>query len=177
MTNITDLILLAVFVLLCYSASLPLVIFWIVLLAGWVYHRVSCRYWRQQAMKSETEERCHIYIICPVRKVTPEQKKSMDSYVDNLEAIGFTVHYPPRDADQSDPSGMNICLTHAEAMKKCSCVHIFWDKSSTGSHFDLGMAFALDKPVYLVELFTPDGEGKSYAKVIREMENRHFNTV
>lgn len=52
-------------------------------------------------------------------------------------------------------------------MKEADEVHIIWDVNSKGSHFDLGMAFALGKPIHLIEALQPDTEGKSYLKVIQ----------
>lgn len=173
MITMGDYIVCAIFVLICYSASLPLILFWLTLMIGWIYHRATCKHWRKQCLKTEpaTEKKNNlIYLICPVRNITPEQQTIIDEYVKHLEIKGFEVHYPPRDVDQDDPTGMGICLAHAEAMERCGYVHIFWDGKSTGSHFDLGMAFMAHKPVYLVQSFTPDNEGKSYFKVIREME-------
>ena len=113
-----------------------------------------------------------IYLICPVRNITPEQQQEIFNYVVLLESKGQKVHYPPRDVDQEDPTGWTICKKHCEALIKSDEVHIFWDVSSKGSHFDLGMAFALDKKLKLVKAYQPDNEGKSYLKVINEIQLR-----
>lgn len=85
-----------------------------------------------------------IYIICPVRNSTPEVKKLLDDYVSMLEKDGHTVHYPPRDVDQTDDGvGLEICKKHRVAMWKADEIHVLWDENSGGSKFDLGMAFAL----------------------------------
>jgi nucleoside 2-deoxyribosyltransferase len=111
-----------------------------------------------------------IYLICPVRNCTPEQHDAIASYVAELEAAGHTVHYPPRDVDQDDPTGYRICCAHRTAMRWADRVDIIWDATSTGSHFDLGMAFALDKPVMVVMALQPDREGKSYLKVAQHLD-------
>jgi hypothetical protein len=86
----------------------------------------------------------NIYLICPVRRCTPEVRAVMDAYVAGLEARGHKVHYPPRDVDQSnDDGGVRICQEHLHAMLACDAVHVWWDPASTGSHFDLGMAYAM----------------------------------
>jgi hypothetical protein len=108
-----------------------------------------------------------IYIICPVRNGTPAD---VEKYVLELENLGNVVHFPPRDAPQMDGSGMFICLTHLGAMKCSDEVHVFWDVNSKGSHFDLGMAFALDKKIRLVHEYQPDGAEKSYVKVMKIWE-------
>ena len=85
-----------------------------------------------------------VYLICPVRRCTPSVRKKMDAYVAKLESRGYKVHYPPRDVDQSnDDGGVRICAEHIDAMMGCDEVHVWWDPSSSGSHFDLGMAYML----------------------------------
>jgi hypothetical protein len=112
-----------------------------------------------------------VYIICPVRKATPEITTQIQDYVTELENQGCEVHFPPRDVEQDDPSGgYNICMAHRKAMLESNEVHIFWDRESTGSHFDFGMAFALGKKIKLVKLFGADTNGKSYLKVIRRLD-------
>lgn len=111
-----------------------------------------------------------IHLICPVRNVTEEQQKEIDDYCAQLEKEGHVVHNPKYAVDQNDPTGLNICLGHYESMKISDRIDIFWDCDSKGSHFDLGMAFALGKKVKVVKLYKPDNDGKSYAKVMYELE-------
>ena len=87
-----------------------------------------------------------VYLLCPVRNADKETQKKMDEYVSGLEARGISVHYPPRDVDQTeDGIGLAISTAHRGAMEACKEVHVFWDSQSYGSHFDLGMAFMLNK--------------------------------
>ena len=125
-------------------------------------------------MKKKKER---IHIICPVRLVTPEKQQLIDHYCSELEAEGFEVHNPIYAVDQTDETGMNICRGHFKSMKKKRTVRIdiFWDGNSKGSHFDLGMAFALGKPVKLVHLFEGDANGKSYLKVLQLMNGKNYN--
>lgn len=115
-----------------------------------------------------------IYLICPVRNCSPEVKARMDYYVKYLEDIqGHKVHYPPRDLDQTDKNGIDILTTHCSAMMGVDEVHIWWDKDSSGSKFDLGMAlmcrsawradlrFVLANPDEVKET-----EGKSWENVV-----------
>lgn len=111
-----------------------------------------------------------IYIICPVRNITESQVAEIENYVAELEKQGYKVHYPPRDVNQNDETGYNICEAHRYAMYTCDRVDIFWDINSKGSHFDLGMAFALKKEWKLVKAFQEDNSGKSYLKVIKLVE-------
>jgi hypothetical protein len=114
-----------------------------------------------------------IYLICPVRNITEQQSEEIKKYVELLELDGHEVHYPPRDVNQNDETGYNICVAHRFAMINCDRVDIFWDVRSSGSHFDLGMAFVLDKEVKLVKEFVEDNNGKSYLKVIKKMEEEN----
>jgi nucleoside 2-deoxyribosyltransferase len=99
--------------------------------------------------------RVKIYLICPVR------------YSDfDASAIVLALEQD----DQSDPTGIAICEQHAAAMLDADEVHIAWDSQSYGSHFDLGMAYVLGKPVKLIAALRTDVEGKSYLKVIRHIE-------
>ena len=85
-----------------------------------------------------------IYIICPVRKLNEKLKLKLDYYVKKLEDEGHIVHYPPRDVDQTDDNcGLNICIAHSKFMKEAEEVHIWWDETSRGSLFDMGMAFIM----------------------------------
>jgi hypothetical protein len=111
-----------------------------------------------------------IHLICPVRGVTDEQQKEIDDYAAALEAEGHKVHNPKYAVDQDDATGYNICKGHMDSMETANRVDIFWDVNSKGSHFDLGMAFAMNKAIKLVKTYTPDNEGKSYVKVMLEMQ-------
>lgn len=122
-----------------------------------------------------------IHIICPVRGITPEQKKEMEEYVKQLRADGHQVHYPPDSVDQTDPTGYRICAAHLASMTQADEVHLFWEISSSGSHFDLGMFFALrlilgvigkEPKLVLVKNFQEDTPNKSYVKVIKEIIRR-----
>lgn len=107
-----------------------------------------------------------IYIICAVRGASPERVEIIRRYVRGLRQQGHTVHFPPDDAPQDDQTGAAICATHLAAMKAADTVHVFWDVDSKGSHFDLGMAYALGKEICPVECEKPDGKEKSYWKVM-----------
>lgn len=107
-----------------------------------------------------------IYIICAVRNAAPERVVELRRYAEQLRVAGHHVHYPPDDAPQEDPTGLAICQTHLAAMQSCDEVHVFWDVKSSGSHFDLGMAYALGKKIVPVAREQPDGPEKSYWKVM-----------
>lgn len=114
-----------------------------------------------------------IFIICPVRNATDEQKKRLEAYVDELENAGNWVHYPARDTDQNDSVGNMICNYNRWAIKRADEIHIFYDQSSGGTLFDLGMAFAMNKKIVVINkedvLVTPQ---KSFANVILAWEQK-----
>jgi nucleoside 2-deoxyribosyltransferase len=88
-----------------------------------------------------------IYLIMPVREAQSAAAAAALDYLQKLEAQGHDVHFPPRDAPQDDPTGQRICEVHRAAMEAADEVHVLWDVNSKGSHFDLGMAYALRKPI------------------------------
>jgi nucleoside 2-deoxyribosyltransferase len=112
-----------------------------------------------------------IYILCPVRNITEKQKKEIEKYVKKMDKKN-EVHYPPRNVDQDDETGINICKAHLEFMEKCDEVHIFWDRNSKGSHFDLGMAFALKRKMKLISHFQDRENHKSFLNVIFELQEQ-----
>jgi hypothetical protein len=108
-----------------------------------------------------------IYIICPVRNQTNNQSINIEKYVKELEKENHSVFYPKRDAPQESKTGYEIVESELNAIKKADEIHVFWDINSKGSHFDLGMCYALNKRIIIKHLFTPDCEEKSYVKVIK----------
>jgi hypothetical protein len=106
------------------------------------------------------------FLICPVRG------EAADTYaktVEALEAEGYTVHWPPRDTDQNDETGLRICQDNTAAIARADCVHIIWNGTSQGCLFDLGVAFALGKKIIPLEL-PPPTAGKSFQNMIRAAE-------
>ncbi|TJW14384.1 MAG: hypothetical protein E5W82_10435 [Mesorhizobium sp.] len=108
------------------------------------------------------------FLICPVRGVDPATSAGA---VAKLESKGWSVHWPPRDTDQVDPTGLRICLDNAAAIRDADVVHVIWDGTSQGSLFDLGVAFAHDKPVIPISL-PPATEGKSFQNMVRAWAER-----
>jgi len=84
-----------------------------------------------------------IFVICPVRNADESFTRFIHRYVADLEGQGHQVHLPPRDTDQTDPHGIEICLRNCDAIIAADEVHIWFDPQSTGSHFDRGMLFAM----------------------------------
>jgi len=121
----------------------------------------------------------NIYLICPVRGVTPEEQVALDAYVAGLEKNGHTVHYPPRDTDQTDDGcGLKICESHRRALWKADEVHVWWNPTSTGSHFDFGMAYVISRirPLRFVVAGPPGmkpTKHKSYFNVFWRLASKH----
>lgn len=60
-------------------------------------------------------------------------------------------------------------------IKEADEVHIFYNSNSTGIHFDMGVSFALNKKIIVVE----NGEmiaGKSFPRLLDEWEKRGYAT-
>jgi hypothetical protein len=73
-----------------------------------------------------------------------------------------------RDTKQIDETGgYNICTANRNAILNSDEVHVFWDSDSTGSLFDLGVAFSVNKKIIIVN---PESiiktEGKSFTNFI-----------
>ena len=107
-------------------------------------------------------EAMNTFLICPVRGKDPA---TFAAIVAKLEADGFTVHWPPRDTDQVDDTGLRICRDNRSAIEAAHVIHVVWDGLSQGCLFDLGMAFALGKRIVQVEI-PPATEGKSFQNMM-----------
>jgi hypothetical protein len=110
-----------------------------------------------------------IFLICPVRNVTPEETKAIQAYVADLEVKGHQVYWPARDTNQDDPIGLRICKDNRMAILQADGVHVWWNPASTGSMFDLGMAFMAHKWVVLVNGVEPT-VGKSFNNFLLKLQ-------
>lgn len=110
----------------------------------------------------------NVFIISSVRNASLEYVKMLDDYVVSLEAKGKNVYLPHRDTDQRD-TGLNICKKNREAIRKSDEIHIFYSSGSQGTHFDMGMAFAMNKKIVVIEN-EKYGEGKSYPRMLDEWQ-------
>jgi len=111
-----------------------------------------------------------IFIICTVRNADDEYRLKLENYVESLEKEGIIVHLPHRDTNQN-ATGIEICTQNKEAIENSDEVHIFYNSKSTGTHFDMGVAFALSKPITIVENEKFD-EGKSFSKMLTEWRDK-----
>lgn len=106
-----------------------------------------------------------IYLICPVRIADGDAIKLCEAYVADLESKGHKVHYPAQDIDQS-LSATDINIGNMAALESADEIHVIWQPKSYGSHFDLGMAFVLRKPIKLVHILDSESIEKNYLDVI-----------
>lgn len=114
-------------------------------------------------VENRNGDKVKTFLICPVRG---HDSNDTEEYVRALEDNGYDVHWPHRDTDQNDDIGFRICRDNLEAMKESDVVHVVWDGKSQGCLFDLGMAFALGKPV--VSLSLPAAtSSKSFQNMVR----------
>ena len=114
-----------------------------------------------------------IFIICSVRGASKLYEKMLYEYVDSLESKGHKVHLPARDTKQEDETGgYIICETNAAAISQADEVHISYVEKSLGTHFDLGVAFALDKKIHVFDTPVIDENiPKSFPKMLRYWED------
>ena len=107
-----------------------------------------------------------VFVIGAVRGASSEWKTKLEDHVAALEDDGHRVHLPHRDTRQ-DAAGIDICRENADAIKAADEVHLFYTAESKGSHFDMGVAFALDKKLVVVSN-VEFGPGKSYPRMAEE---------
>ena len=112
-----------------------------------------------------------VFLIRPVRGISQEYKEDIEHFITTLEAVGHDVYDPARDTNQRDPVGLDICKQNRQAITDCDVVNIIWDGKSTGSLFDLGMAFAMNKKIYtVIGMFPNSTMGKSFANMVYAWE-------
>ena len=122
--------------------------------------------WFYFLLPSRLRKRKKIFILCPVREIASPVITILAGYVARLEAAGHRVYWPYRDTDQVDPIGLRICRDNRRGMRRSDVVYVCWDKESKGSHFDLGIAFVLGKPLVLIN-----------SDQVRRTEKKSFDNV
>jgi hypothetical protein len=105
----------------------------------------------------------YIYLLSPVRNVTPEQDVIIQGYAEKLKLAGAVLFNPKKDAPQEDATGYNIVMAELiflhEAAKNGGRVDILWNaggKPSEGSRVDVGIALSLGLELNLVEIFNAE---------------------
>jgi nucleoside 2-deoxyribosyltransferase len=108
------------------------------------------------------------FVICSVRKATAEMLEELDRIYEKYTKLGYDVYLPHKRTNQ-EGSGYAICTENYEAISKANIVIVVYYKESTGTHFDMGMAFALGKEI-IVEHALIESGGKHYARMLMEWE-------
>ncbi len=73
-------------------------------------------------------------------------------HAEKLEKEGHETFVPCRDTPQIDTTREDILKSNKAGMKWCQITHVFWNLSSLGTIFDIGMAYALGKPVHVIDV-------------------------
>lgn len=72
-------------------------------------------------------------------------------HAEELREEGHEVLIPAFDS-KPDYNELEICAYNKELIRRASEVHVIWDARSNGTIFDLGMAFAMNKPIKIIHL-------------------------
>lgn len=91
------------------------------------------------------------FLISPVRNVSPEQTLEIESFKKDKVDAGFDLHVPQKDTFQKDKfGGYSICFQNANAIAESTELYLYYDQTSKGSMFDLGIAYYLNKPLTVI---------------------------
>ena len=100
------------------------------------------------------------YIISPVRQIDDKLRRRIVKYVSELEASGYKVFDPIRNAPQEDKTGYNIVISELKFLKDIATtkrlgietrIPVFWDSRSEGLKVDMGMLLGLRLTPDLIE--------------------------
>lgn len=91
------------------------------------------------------------FLICPVRKATKKEKSLIEKVIGEYEINGDGIYYPLWDTNQNDSIGYNICTENKKGiMNAKKGILVYFNERSSGSMFDLGMAFMSGKFIKLL---------------------------
>ena len=90
-----------------------------------------------------------------------------ESHKKELEFQGHEVLIPAFDS-HIGLDDLGVCIYNKNLMKECDEVHMIWDRRSTGTIFDFGMVFAMEKHFKIIYLEPKTFEGvmSKYEKLI-----------
>lgn len=96
-----------------------------------------------------------------------QYKTEISKKAHELRQKGHEVILPAFDQidDITENLEFKICSANREMIQKADEVHVYWDGRSTGTIFDLGMVFALNKKIIVEHL----GE-KSFINFVKQWE-------
>lgn len=73
-------------------------------------------------------------------------------YVKFLESLGYMVYFPMRDTQQKGTNAPEVLRANMNGIIWADEVHVVWDGKSYGTLFDLGIAYALRKPIIVIHV-------------------------
>lgn len=117
-----------------------------------------------------------VHIICPATGLTDEQSIRVTEHYNSLIEKNIDV-YDPRVDDAKADNEIELCQQHLASIKhpRNISIDVFWSKNSRISYFDLGLAFATNAQINLIEVFDNDNEDDSYLNILKEMKGKHYN--
>jgi len=101
-------------------------------------------------MSAKEQKTFDYFLACPVRGVTKKVNRFLSDLISVLESMDSKVYWPPRDTNQNDTVGLNICYENEDGIKRSKDYWIFYNRSSMGSIFDTGAAFANEKEIHAI---------------------------
>lgn len=97
--------------------------------------------------------------------------EKMLNHKNDLEQDGNEVKLPAFDS-YKDMNEYEVCKYNKEAIEWANIVHVIWDARSSGTIFDLGMCFALQKPIKIIYL-----NGKTFINFIKQYDEKSERLV
>ena len=112
-----------------------------------------------------------IFIIRPVRRTNDEINRAIEEFREEMYNEGVDVYDPLLCTDQT-VNELEICLQNSNAIEACDEVWMWYDRGSTGSHFDIGVAFAARKPIYIINDVSDfvNSASKNFIKMIADYD-------
>lgn len=107
-----------------------------------------------------------IAIIAPFLNLNQEKKNRYENYAARLEEEGNSVHLACRDTNMK-ASSIEICMRNSKRIQQAEEVHIFYESDRVEVHFDIGIAFAHNKKIVVVDSCRRS-DGPSFQNLLAE---------
>ena len=98
-------------------------------------------------------------------------KDKMVAYAAELKQFGHEVSIPAFDC-HPEYDEMGIVTHNKDLISQADRIDVLWDCRSPGTLFDLGMAFALNKPIKVVYL-----NDKTLENLVKKLQKLHTKTM
>jgi hypothetical protein len=89
-----------------------------------------------------------VFIIRPVRLTNYSIDKAIEG-IRNAYSETVEIHDPSIHTDQ-EANEYEICSNNSSAIKNADEIWLWYNDQSKGSHFDIGIAFTLNKPIRFI---------------------------